>query len=693
MRCNFRLPLTLLSFVGVGLLCGVLSRAADNEQAAPASAPKAGQGVSGIELQYQSKTIQPGENFYEYVNQGWLEGTEIPADQSNYGSFSELDDEAKEAIRALIEQAAAENAAAGSDSQKVGDFFKSLTDIEHRNSLGMQPIEPLLAKVRDVKNKQQLAPALAELFRIGIAGPFGGYVSPDAKQSDQYTVYFTQSGLTLPDRDYYLVDDNPLFVQARADFETYIADMLAMIEHPKPKQAAKNILKLETAIARAQWDRVRNRDPEATYNKVTRDELISALSALDMATFLEVAGLSEQPEFVVRQPDYLAAVNAMLGVAPLQMWKDYYTFHIIDSFAMDLTEGSEKRHFQFHQTALSGVEEQKPLWRRGVEATNGILGEMVGKLYVEKHFPPEAKQRMGEMVENLKKAFAKRIDGLDWMSPVTKLQAHEKLSKFTTKIGYPDEWKDYSKLVIKPDDLVGNFVRAAEVEHQREIDKLGGPIDRNEWHMTPQTINAYYNPVMNEIVFPAAILQPPFFNLNADDAVNYGGIGAVIGHEISHGFDDKGSQYDGDGNLRKWWSIEDRTEFERRAGQLVAQYNAYKPFEDMHVNGEFTLGENIGDLGGMATAYEAYRMSLDGQPAPEIDGLTGDQRFFMGWAQVWRRLYREPELRKRLVQDPHSPSEFRANGIVSNMDAFYEAFDVKPGDAMYIAPESRVRIW
>ncbi len=647
---------------------------------------------SGIEQQHVSQTLKPGDDFYQYINEGWLKNTEIPGDQSNYGSFSVLDDEAKAAIRLLIEEAAAENAAEGTESQKVGDFFKSLTNVSQRNELGLAPLKPLLTQIEKVSNRKQLAQAMARLFRIGIAGPFAGYISPDAKQSDRYTVYVTQSGLTLPDRDYYLVD-NPMFNKAREDLQIYIGDMLDLVGHANPTLAAKQIMRLETAIARAQWDRVRNRDPEETYNKTTHEELIELLSAFDMPTFLQDSGLGKQAEFVVNQPDYLKAVNAMFGIAPLQVWKDYFTFQVIDSFATDLTEASEKRHFDFHETALSGVEEQKPLWRRGVEASNQILGEVVGKLYVEKHFPPQAKVRMGELVDNLKKAFTKRIDGLDWMSPVTKKQAHEKLSKFTTKIGYPDVWKDYSKLVIKPDDLVGNYIRAAEVEHQRELDKLGGPIDRNEWHMTPQTINAYYNPVMNEIVFPAAILQPPFFNLQADDAVNYGGIGAVIGHEISHGFDDKGSQYDGDGNLRKWWSEDDRTEFERRAKQLVQQYNNYKPFDDMSVNGEFTLGENIGDLGGMAVAYAAYRMSLDGKQAPVIDGLTGDQRFFMGWAQVWRRLYREPELRKRLVQDPHSPSQYRANGIVSNMDAFYEAFGIKPGDAMYIAPESRVRIW
>jgi endothelin-converting enzyme/putative endopeptidase len=395
----------------------------------------------------------------------------------------------------------------------------------------------------------------------------------------------------------------------------------------------------------------------------------------------------------VRQPSFIEGVNKLLVEIPLDTWKDYYTFRVIDAYAVDLTEALEKRHFQFHGTLLSGIEEQKPLWKKGVEACDQVLGEIVGKLYVDKHFPPRAKERMKELVDNLKGAFAQRIDGLEWMSPVTKKQAHEKLSKFTTKIGYPDVWKDYSKLEIKADDLVGNYMRAAEVEFQRDVDRLGGPIDRNEWGMTPQTINAYYNPVMNEIVFPAAILQPPFFNLDADDAVNYGGIGGVIGHEISHGFDDKGSEYDGDGNLRKWWSAEDRGEFERRAKQLTDQYNDYKPFEDMNVNGKLTLGENIGDLGGMAVAYTAYRLSLGGKEAAVIDGLTGDQRFFLGWGQIWRRLYREPELRKRLMTDPHSPSQYRANGIVSNMDAFYSAFEIKPTDPMYIAPEKRVRIW
>ena len=675
--------------MALGAGAGVLSSARNLDAAEPVD----GKAVSGIELQHVSKTITPGTNFYEYVNEGWLKSTEIPADRSNYGSFSVLEDETKAAIRTLIEAAAADTSAApGSDAQKVGDFYRSLTNLELREKLGMQPIQGMLDEIAAVKSLEDLSKVAARLQRRGVVGVMAGYISPDARKSDQYTVYLTQAGITLPDRDYYLSEE-ARFADIRKGLQTYVQDMLTAFKHPKAAVAAEQLLALEKKIAEIQWARVENRDPVKTYNKVNQDELAGQLSNFAMKAYLEAMGVSKQYEFIVRQPSYMEGVNKLLAEIPLETWKDYYTFRVIDAYSPDLTQMLEKRHFDFHETLLSGVEEQKPLWKKGVEACDQVLGEIVGKLYVDKHFPPRAKVRMKELVENLKGAFAQRIDGLEWMSPVTKKQAHEKLSKFTTKIGYPDVWKDYSKLVIKPDDLVGNYMRAAEVEFQRDVDRLGGPIDRNEWGMTPQTINAYYNPVMNEIVFPAAILQPPFFNLEADDAVNYGGIGGVIGHEISHGFDDKGSEYDGDGNLRKWWSVEDREEFERRAKQLTDQYNAYKPFEDMNVNGSLTLGENIGDLGGMAGAYAAYRLSLGGKEAPVIDGLTGDQRFFLGWAQIWRRLYREPELRKRLMTDPHSPSQYRANGIVSNMDAFYKAFDIKPEEPMYLAPEKRVRIW
>ena len=648
--------------------------------------------VSGLNLDYVSSEMSPGDDFYTYANEGWLENTEIPADQSNWGSFSVIDDEVKKNIRAIIEKAAASDSSEGTEAQKVGDFFKSLVNVELRNKLGTEPVQPMLDEIAAVKDKESLGKMAASLSRKGIFGPFAGFIQPDMKNSSEYAVYFTQTGITLPDRDYYL-KYTPVYTKARVDLREYMIDMLTAFGQPEPAQIADQLVKLETSLAEIFWDREQNRNPLKTYNSVSRESFAASMENFSMETFLAETGLDSQDKYIVRQPSYVEGLNKLLEEVPLSVWKNYYTFKVIDSYSVDLTEELEKRHFDFHATALSGVAEQKPLWRRGVEGCNQVLGEVLGKLYVDKHFPPEAKKRMDELVENLKVAFAKRIVELDWMGPGTKKAAHEKLSKFTTKIGYPDEWKDYSKLTIKADDLVGNYMRAAEFEFQREINKLGKPIDRNEWFMTPQTINAYYNPTMNEIVFPAAILQPPFFNLEADDAVNYGGIGGVIGHELSHGFDDSGSRFDGDGNLRNWWSEEDRTEFEKRADKLVEQYDGYAPFPGLHVKGRFTLGENIGDLGGMAVAYEAYKLSLDGEEAPMIDGLTGDQRFFYGWAQIWRRLYRDEELRRRLDVDSHSPSMYRCNGILSNMDEFYKAFEIKPGSKMYIAPENRVRIW
>jgi putative endopeptidase len=649
--------------------------------------------ASGIDKENISQTLKPGDDFYEYVNAGWLKNTEIPADRSNYGSFSILEDQTLEDVRKLIEEAAETTGAPlGSETQKVGDFYRGYIDLDRRNELGTQPIAGLVKQVQELSTSSEIMPLAARLYRQGVGSVLATYIQPDARRSDQYAVYVTQSGITLPDRDYYLLD-NPRYVQAQDALRQYIQDMLAAIDYPQPAAAASSVFELETELARIQWTNVANRDPVATYNKLPHTELASRLPQLNWPGFISEGGVAGEAAAIVRQVSFVEGLNQLVHTVPLETWKAYFAFQTIDAYAPILSEALEKRHFDFHQTAISGVAEQKPMWRRGVEATNGMLGEIVGRLYVEKHFSPQAKERMQVLVENLKAACAERIEQLEWMSPATKRQAHEKLSKFHTKIGYPDVWKDYTNLEIRPGDLVGNYIRAAEFETQRNLDKLGGPIDRNEWHMTPQTINAYYNPLMNEIVFPAAILQPPFFNMEADDAVNYGGIGAVIGHELSHGFDDKGSQYDGDGNLRNWWSQADRDEFERRARQLVQQYNAYKPFDDMNINGELTLGENIGDLGGLNFAYTAYRKSLGGNTAPVIDGFTGDQRFFLGWGQVWRRLYREAELRRRLLTDPHSPSRYRVNGIVANMEAFYEAFGVQPGEPIYIAPQDRVRIW
>ncbi|MCC9603665.1 M13 family metallopeptidase [Stieleria sp. JC731] len=667
-----------------------MARAA--EPAAAKSQAKATEKISGIDKSLFSDSVGAGENFYLYANEKWLEETEIPADKSNYGIFTVLDDETREQVRTLIEEAAKTAAKAGTPSQKVGDLYQSVLDLDARNAAGLKPIQPLLDAISSIEDQTDLADTFGMLRRAGVGGPIVPYVSVDAKKSDQYTVYLTQSGLSLPDRDYYL-EDEERYVELREELKKYIADLLAKVDHPQPTEAAETIYQIESRIAKIHWTKTENRDPVATYNPKTPAELDTMLGDLKWFDYAEAAKIASIENIVVRQPTYVQGLAELFADVSIDQWKDYFTFHTIDGFATGLSEELERRHFDFHDTAISGITEQQPMWKRGVNVTGSVLGELVGQIYVEKHFKPIAKKRMNELVANLIRAFEDRINSRDWMGEGTKKQALEKLSKFTTKIGYPDKWKDYSDLEITSGVLGDHLLASARFEYDRDINKLGGPIDRDEWHMTPQTINAYYNPTMNEIVFPAAILQPPFFNLAADDAVNYGGIGAVIGHELSHGFDDKGSKFDGDGNLRMWWTEEDRQEFERRAQGLVDQYNAYVPIAGRTVNGELTLGENIGDLGGLSVAYAAYKLSLEGKEAPVIDGLTGDQRFFLGWSQIWRRKYRDAEMVRRLSVDPHSPSEFRVIGVVRNMDAWYDAFNITDKDKLYLAPEKRVRIW
>ena len=675
----------------------LLTIAASATLASAATAQESGKGssagkISGIDTAVLSDTLSPGDDFYLYANEKWLEKTEIPADKSNYGIFTVLDDQTRKQVRALIESSAESKGTPGSAAQKVGDLYRSVLDVPARNAAGIKPIQGLLDDVAEIKRADELAAIMGTLRQAGVAAPLIPYVSVDAKNSDQYTVYLSQSGLTLPDRDYYL-EDEERYIELRQKLGEYVKDMLTLIDHEDPERAAKTILDLETKIAKIHWSKTENRDPIATYNKRTPAEVDAMTGSFNWYAFAEAADLMTQKELIVRQPTYAEALATVFAETSIQQWQDYLTFHTLDAYASGLTETLEKRHFDFHDTAVSGVTEQQPLWKRGVNVTGSVLGELVGQLYVEEHFKPAAKERMQQLVDNLKLAFKARIQTLPWMGKGTKKQAMEKLSKFTAKIGYPDKWKDYSKLTIGKGVLGDHLIASAEFEYQYNLDKLNGPIDRDEWHMTPQTINAYYNPTMNEIVFPAAILQPPFFNMEADDAVNYGGIGAVIGHEFSHGFDDKGSKYDGNGNLRMWWTQEDRDAFEERAEGLVEQYNEYEPVEGNFVNGKLTLGENIGDLGGLSVAYAAYQISLDGKPADVIDGLTGDQRFFLAWSQNWRRLYREQELLRRLIVDPHSPSQYRVNGIVRNMDAWYKAFDIKDGDKLYLKEDERVRIW
>ncbi len=685
-------PVSVVCFLLLGLVAAVVV-ANEKESADSAGEATSTDKVSGVDQSLFSDAVKPGENFYLYANEKWLENTEIPADKSNYGIFTVLADEADEQVRALIEQAAAEKGEPGSAAQKVGDLYGSVLNLEARNAAGVAPLQDLLRLINGITSHRDAAAVIGSLARSGVYTPLAAYVSVDARDSDNYAVYVTQSGLTLPDREYYVDDDNERFVELRGELRIYIADMLTFLGVPNPARAADEIFQIETEIAKNHWTKTENRDPIKTYNKLSTAELVDSLEGFDWQAYADHCGISGQSDIVVRQPSYLEAMAKLVGQTDLETLKNYLRFQLIDQYADSLSEEIEKRSFDFHSTAVRGVDEQEPLWKRGVGVTSGTLGELVGQLYVEEHFRPEAKARMIELVKNLERAFAKRVESRDWMEEGTKIEALQKLSKFTTKIGYPDQWKDYSELSIDSPVLATNLIASAEFETNRDLKKLGGPIDRSEWHMTPQTVNAYYNPTMNEIVFPAAILQPPFFDMQADDAANYGGIGAVIGHELSHGFDDKGSKYDGTGNLRMWWTERDREEFERRAQGLVDQYSKYEPIEGNYVNGELTLGENIGDLGGMSVAYEAYRLSLDGAEPPVIDGLTGDQRFFLGWAQIWRRLYRERELLDRLITDPHSPSEYRANGVVRNMDAWYDAFDVGPDAPQFLKPEDRVRIW
>jgi endothelin-converting enzyme/putative endopeptidase len=668
--------LLALSFVGVP---------ANAQEKAPSKV------VSGVELNNFNQSLKPGDDFFQFVNGQWLKTTEIPADQSNYGSFTALDIETKEAIKKIIEEASTQ-ANPSPIAKQVGDFYRSYTNIEQRNSLGMKPIEELLQKIRAVETKEQLLKLSGEFSRRGIGSFFGFYVEPDARRSDQYAVYVNQDGTTLPDRDYYLVNDDQK-IAVRDAYRAFITKMLTEIKWNDPAASAEEILQLETAFAKSQWTQVELRDPVKGYNKTPSSEFSKTNKSLHWDSYANAVGLPGSIDLIVGQPSFFKGADETIAKTSLETLKAYLAFQTIDAYAPLLTQDLEKIHFDFHETALSGVTEQEPLWRRGVDACNGLLGMPVGQLYVEKYFSPKAKEKMNILVKNLLVAFEKRIEALPWMGEGTKEQAKQKLSMFTPKIGYPDVWKDYSSVKIVPDNVIANLGTIAEFEHNYQLNKLGKPINRSEWYMGPQVVNAYYNPLMNEIVFPAAILQPPFFNLDADDAINYGAIGAVIGHEISHGFDDSGAKYDGKGNLRNWWTTKDQEEFETRSSQLVKQYDAFSPLPDSKVNGKLTLGENIGDLGGISVAYTAYQLSLNGKQAPTLDGFTGDQRFFIGWGQVWRRKYRDQELLKRLMTDPHSPSQYRCNGILVNIDAFYEAFSVKPDSKMFVPPENRVRIW
>ena len=664
------------------------SQTTDENVVAGAAAPM----ESGIDVQYMDTSIKPGDDFFTYVNGVWLEQTEIPPDRSRYGGFSILQDESQDNVRAIIEESASGDFAKGSDEQKVGDLYKSYLDWEARNALGVEPLQPELDRISSIADHNDLAVYFAETVKRGLDAPFGFGQVADFKDPTHYMIYVSQSGLGLPDREYYLKDEASS-EELRAKYVAHIETMFDLAGLPDGASAAKTIMALETRLAEQNMTKEESRNWSKNYNKVALGELSGLMPNFNWSGYLAEAGLQELDNVVVFETDYLKALDGIVADTDLDTWRTYFSWVAVNSMSGRLAEDLDKQNFEFYGKTLSGTEKQRPMWRRAVNTVNGSLGEVVGKVYVKRHFPPEAKERMLTLVGNLVKAYEKSIKELDWMTDETKVQALDKLSRFTPKIGYPDEWRDYSALDIEADDLYGNLERAGLAEYQRQMDRQGDPVDRNEWAMTPQTVNAYYMPPLNEIVFPAAILQPPFFNLKADDAVNYGAIGAVIGHEIGHGFDDMGSTFDGNGVMRNWWTDEDRAEFEKRTKKLVDQYSAFQPFDDLSVNGEFTLGENIGDLGGISIGLLAYIMSLDGAEAPVIDGLTGIQRVFLGYGQVWRSKARDKALRMQIETDPHSPAAYRANGAVRNVPEFYEAFDVKESDALYLPPEERVKIW
>jgi putative endopeptidase len=657
---------------------------------APAAEPVALS--SGLDLGAMDTSVKPGDDFFRYVNGTWLDETDIPADKSNYGGAIILVDGAVADVRAIVEASANGDFAKGTDEQKVGDLYKSYLNMERRNALGVAPLMPELERIDAISSHAELAHYFGDAQVRGYATPMNLNQFADMKNPDYYGFYVFQGGLGLPDREFYFTADERT-EEIRVAYVEHVEKMFGLAGLDNGAAAAATVMALETRIAEQHMLKEVARDWAANYNKVPVTDLGELMPNFDWTRFLSAAHLAELDGLIVIMSDYMRALDGIIQDTDLDTWKTYLKWGALNTAAARLNADLDKQDFEFYSKTLSGTPEQQELWRRAANTVSGTLGEVVGKVYVKKHFPPEAKERMEELVANLIFAYEKSIKELDWMGDETKAEALDKLSRFTPKIGYPDEWRDYSALDVEPDDLFGNLERATIAEHARQVERQGGPIDPNEWGMTPQTVNAYYSPTRNEIVFPAAILQPPFFNMEADEAVNYGAIGSVIGHEIGHGFDNRGSAFDGGGVLRNWWTDEDRAEFEKRTDKLVAQYDAFKPFDDLALNGTYTLGENIGDLGGISIGLLAYEMSLNGEEPPVIDGFTGVQRVFLGNAQGWRRKYREETLRTRTATDTHAPEEFRTNGPIRNVPEFYEAFDVQEGDALYLPPEERVKIW
>ena len=658
-----------------------------------AAGPAARYGAWGIDLDGMDRSVKPGDDFFRFVNGKWAETTPIPPDRTRYGSFDALRDRSELSVRAILDRWAADKTLApGSDEAKVAVIYRSFLDEARADALGRKPIDPQLAAIREAKSRDDVARVMARIN----AGVGRGLVAPavfdDQKDPEHYALYLSQAGIGLPDREFYLREE---FQPQKERYGRYVADMLRLAGWDDPDGHGTAIVEFETKIAAAHWTRAESRDRDKTYNPATVAALEKGSPGFPWALYFAESGLGEASRAVVRQDTAFPKLAAIWADTPVDTLKAWQAFHLADSAAPLLSKPFVDAQWEFRQKFLNGAEEQRPRWKRAVAAAELAMGEAIGRTYVKENFPPESKAMMEKLVGDLRTAMKGRIEGLEWMGPGTKATALDKLAKFGLKIGYPSKWRDYSKLEVREGDLFGNAERAARFEWEYDVGRIEQPVDDEEWGMTPQTVNAYYSPSKNEIVFPAAILQPPFFDPKADPAVNYGAIGGVIGHEITHGFDDQGRKSDGDGVLRDWWAPEDAAKFEAQAARLGAQYEAFefKQLPGLRLTGKLTMGENIGDLGGVLLGYDAYQLSLGGKPAPEIDGYTGAQRVFMGWAQVWRTLYRDDSLRQQIVNGPHSPGQIRAFAPLRNVDAWYAAFDVQQSDANYVKPEDRVRIW
>ncbi|PZQ63289.1 MAG: peptidase M13 [Phenylobacterium zucineum] len=663
--------------------------------------PKPQVGTFGFDVSGMDTSVAPGDDFFRHSVGKWVDRTEIPADRSNLTSFAVIGEIAATRTRAIIEDPANASAQAGTEARKIGDYFASFMDEARIEQLGAAPLKPELDAIAAIRTRKDLSKALGGAVRADTDAlnatnfyterPFGLWVAEDLNDTTKYRAYLMQGGLGMPDREYYL-GDSARFVELRAKYLAHVTAMLKLAGHADAEAAAKRVVALETAIARTHATVDETSDVAKSNTVWTRAELATKAPGMDWDAFLTAAGLADQPRFGAWQAGAIAGMSKLAGGQPLQAWRDYLAFHTIERGAPYLSKAFVAEHFAFNSQALSGTPQQRERWKRGVDFTSNALGEAIGKQYVERHFPPEYKAQAEEMARNVLTAFGQRIDKIDWMTPETKAEARKKLANFRIYVGYPDVWRDYSALEIKPGDAYGNWFRGALFEYRRNVAKLGKPVDRQEWFMTPQTVNALFAPSQNSIIFPAAILEPTFFDPNADAAVNYGAIGGVMGHEVSHGFDDLGAQFDAEGNLRNWWQPQDLARFKAETKKLADQYSAYEPLPGLKMNGQQVLGENIADVAGLAAAYDAYRLSLKGAPPPVVDGFTADQRFFFGWAQNYRSKYREAALRRQVVTNVHSPGPWRAL-TVRNLDAWYPAFEVKEGQKLYLSPTDRVKIW